>query len=380
MKRFQSGRRFGGLAAVLAGFLLAIPPAAAVADDLDFGRPGDPVKLVVGYQPFYSEAWSGVVIRGRRLYEKYLPPGSTVEFNVGLQGSVIVNSMLAGKAHIGYLGDMPAIVATTKEQVADVRIVAAIGLGQDQCNVFLVRADAPAFADAQAGLRWLDGKKVAVPTGSCADRFGQAVLRKLGIKPESYVNQNIEVITSNFRAGKIDGAVIWEPTASRLVREGLAKRIASGASVGENDGAFLAIRADLIRQRPDVVKAWLNAELDAELFLADPKNSAEVAALASDYATGFDKRTLWTALYGRQDAAVGGVPLRLTLPFAVTPDVQGLIDADTSFLYSIKAINVEKLRADAIAPQIAQAVLQERGLKSPAARIQALDAKEYKGD
>jgi len=367
------------LAAGLAAAALAFAGVGARADDLAFGKPGEPVKLVVGYQPFYTESWSGVVVRGKRLFEKYLPKGSTVDFEVGLQGAVIVNAMLAGKQHIGYLGDVPAIVSTTKEQVADVRIVAAIGLGQDECNVVLTRPDAPAFADAQAGLKWLDGKRVAVPMGSCADRFAQAAFRKQGIKPESYLNQNIEVITSNFRAGKIDAAVIWEPTASRLVHEGLARRVASGASVGENDGAFLVMRADLIRQRPDVVKAWLNAELDAELFLADPKNSAEVATLAAQYATGFPERTLWASLYGQKPAAAGAVPVRLTLPFALTPDVQALIDADTSFLHSIKAINVEKLRADALMPQFAQEVLKERGLTSPVARVQAQDEKAYAG-
>ncbi len=43
------------------------------------------------------------------------------------------------------------------------------------------------------------------------------------VQPKDYLNQNIEVMTSNFRAGKIDAAVIWEPTASRLVEEGLAQ-------------------------------------------------------------------------------------------------------------------------------------------------------------
>jgi len=334
---------------------------------------------VVGYQPFYSQSWSGIVVRGRKLYEKYLPKGSTVDFEVGLQGAVIVNAMLAGKEHIGYLGDMPAIVATTKEQVADIRIVGAIGLSNDQCNVFLTRTDAPAFASAQEGIRWLDGKRVAVPMGSCADRFSQAVFRKQGIKPESYLNQNIEVITSNFRAGKIDAAVIWEPTASRLVHEGLAKRIASGASVNEVDGAFLTMRADLIRQRPDVVKAWLNAELDAELYVADPKNSAEVAALAAQFATGFTERTLWAALYGKQPEAAGGTPVRLTLPYTITPEVGALIDADTAFLFTMKSINVEKLRADAVMPQFTRDILSERGLASPVERITAMDEKDYAG-
>ena len=89
------------------------------AADLDYGKPGDPIHLVVGYQPYYSEAWSGAVINGLQLWKKYLPKGSTVEFHIGLQGSIIVNSMLAGKAGLGYLGDMPAIVATTKRSVAD---------------------------------------------------------------------------------------------------------------------------------------------------------------------------------------------------------------------------------------------------------------------
>lgn len=74
---------------------------SALAADIDFGKPGEPVKLVIGYQPYYTESWSGIVMRGQKLYEKYLPKGSTVEFAVGLQGAVIVNAMLAGKQHIG---------------------------------------------------------------------------------------------------------------------------------------------------------------------------------------------------------------------------------------------------------------------------------------
>ena len=252
------------LAAAIGMGLLSAPTAQA--GDLEYGKPGDAVNLVIGYQPYYTESWSGVVMRGKKLYEKYLPKGSTVEFSVGLQGAVIVNAMLAGKQHIGYVGDMPGIVSTTKQDVADIRIVASVGLGTDACNVLLARPDAPKFANGKEGIKWINGKRIAIPLGSCADRFAQEAFKKEGVKPEAVLNQNIEVITSGFRAGKLDAAVIWEPTASRLVQEGLAKRIASGATVNENDGAFLTMRADLIKQRPDIVKAWLNAELDAQLY------------------------------------------------------------------------------------------------------------------
>jgi NitT/TauT family transport system substrate-binding protein len=356
-------------ALVTACSVVAMPARAA---DLDFGKVGEPVELVVGYQPYYTESWSGVVMRGKKFYEKHLPKGSKVEFQVGLQGAIIVNNMLAGKQHIGYMGDMPSIVSTTKTETADVRIVGTLGLGFDQCNIFLARNDAPKFANPKEALKWLDGKQVAVPKGSCTDRFAQATFKKEGVNPKDYLNQNIEVITSNFRAGKIDAAVIWEPTASRLVQDGLARRVASGASVNEGDGGFLAMRADLIKQRPDVVKAWMNAELDAQLFLADPKNANEVIKLVKEQTTGFSERALWYSLYGSYPENEGGTKTRITLAYAITPDARALIDKATAFLFSIKSINVEKLRPEAVMPEFADAALKERNLTAPIGSVHAL--------
>lgn len=358
--------------------LAAGAPHLVRAADLDYGKPGDPVDLVVGYQPYYTESWSGVVMRGKKLYEKYLPKGSKVDFAIGLQGAVVVNAMLAGKQHIGYVGDMPGIVSTTKEQVADIRIIATAGVGTDQCNVFLVRPDAPDFPNPRDGIKWLDGKRISVPLGSCADRFGQAVFRHEGVKPGAYLNQNIEVITSGFRAGKVDAAVIWEPSASRLVQEGLAKRVASGATVDEIDGAFVTMRADLIRQRPDVAKAWLNAELDAQLFLADPKNAMEVASMAAAQATGFTEKMLWSAMYQRYPDERGGAPVRLRLPYTITPEVMALITNATTFLHSIKSISVDKLRPEAVMPELAQEVLKERGLVSPVGQVEGKPEGEFR--
>ena len=357
-------------AAIVALGSLAGAPAGAA--DLDYGKPGTPIHLVVGYQPYYTESWSGVVMRSKKFYEKYLPKGSTVEFQIGLQGAIIVNNMLAGKQHIGYMGDMPAIVATTKQNTADIRIVGTAGLSFDQCNIFLVGNDAPKFADATAALKWLNGKTVAVPKGACTDRFAQATFKKEGVQPAEYLNQNIEVITSNFRAGKIDAAAIWEPTASRLVVDGLARRVASGASVDERDGGFIDMRGDLIKQRPDVVKAWMEAELDAQLFLADPKNAKAIIDMAKEQTTGFSEKALWYSLYGTYPASEGGTKTRINLQYAITPMSRALIDKATVFLHSIKSINVDKLRPEAVMPEFADAVLKERNLTAPIGDVFAL--------
>ncbi len=354
--------------AVISGF----NTSSVLAADLDYGKVGDPVQLVVGYQPYYTESWSGVVMRSKKFYEKYLPKGSTVEFQIGLQGAIIVNNMLAGKQHIGYMGDMPSIVSTTKTEVADIRLVAAVGLGKDMCNIVLARKDAPVFASPAEAIKWLDGKQVATPKGACSDRFAQSVFKKSGVTPKDYLNQNIEVITSNFRAGKIDAAIIWEPTASRLVEDGLAKRVASGVNGGENDAAFLAMRADLIKARPDIVKAWLNAELDAQLFFADEKNAAEVTKSIAEQTTGFTPKVLWKSIYGEYTTNEGGVKTRLTLPFGFTPEAIELLAKASEFLFSIKSINTPKMRPEAIMTEFTEAIMKERKLTAPIGDVSTL--------
>ncbi len=350
--------------------------AAAVKD---YGKPGEPIQLVIGYQPYYTESWSGVIMRDKKFYEKYLPKGSTVEFQIGLQGAIIVNGMLAGKVDVGYVGDMPGIVSTSHPDVRDIRLVSVLGLGYDQCNVFLVRTDAPKFGSPDEALKWLDGKSVAVPKGSCTDRFAQAVFKKKSLKPSEYLNQSIEVITSGFRAKKLDAAVIWEPTASRLVQEGLARKVATGASVDELDGGFMVMPQALLQQRPDIAKAWLEAELDAELYFADPKNAMDIAKMAKGQTTGFEQKSLWASAFGSTPKSEGGTDTRITLSYGFTPEALDLIKKASTFLVDIKSIKTE-IRPEAVVPQLTADILKARGLTAPVGQVKAQPDSAYAGN
>lgn len=356
---------------VTAAFLV-VAPMKSKAAELDYGKPGDPIDLVVGHACCFTEVWSVYALRHLESFKKYLPKGSTVNYVTGLQSAVIVNAMLAGKAHIGYMGDLVAYTAVTKQNVADIRMVAVVGSGYDQCNVFLVRKDAPQFKDAREAIKWMNGKQVATPKGSCTDMLVQEVFAQNQVKPAAYLNQSIEVISSGFKSGKLDAAAIWEPNASNIELEGNARRVASGLSFDEYGVSYLAMRGDLIKQRPDVVKAWLNAELDAELFLADEKNAPVMIQAIKQHVTGFSDRALWMALYGSYPGSVGGTQTRLTMPFVFTPQTDAHLRKGTAFLYSTKAINVDKLRPEAIAPEFAEQILKERGLKSPIGEVNAL--------
>ena len=216
----MSSTKFAVVSALAIAWVSTGFAAPANAADSDYGKPGTPIKLSVGHPCCYAAIWSAYIAHEKGLWKKYLPAGSEVDFEVALAGPPILNGMLAGKQQIGYLGDVPAIVATTKREMADIRMVAAVALSYDQCNILLVKSAAPKFDKAEDAVKWLDGKQFATPRGTCGDRFAQDMFKRENVKPASYLNQSIEVITSGFRADKLDGAAVWEPVASRSTRVG----------------------------------------------------------------------------------------------------------------------------------------------------------------
>jgi len=343
----------------------------------DYGKPGEPIKLVVGYQPYYTQAWSAVIQKEMELWKKYLPKGSEVEWQIGLQGAIIGNNMLADKNDIGYMGDMPTLVAISKQSVRELRMVAVLGLANDQCSVFLSRVEAPAFKTPEESVKWWDGKRVAVAKGSCTDRSGQETMRKFGIKPEQYLNQNIEVQTSNFKAGRLDGSIMWEPTASKMVLEGIAQRIGDTKMIGKMDGGFMAMQHELIKQRPDVVKAWLEAELDANLFWAKPENYMKVVEMALKNTQGFSKEALWMSMAGKYPAVQGGGDVRNIMYYGIDKDVMAMIADQVKFLHEIKSVHVAELPKELIMPEFTDEILKKRGLKVPLAKITAQPPESY---
>ncbi len=340
---------------------------------LAYGEEGDPIRLTVGYQPYYTQSWSGVAMRDQEFWRDHLPEGSQVDFQIGLQGSIIVNAMLAGQQQIGYMGDMPAIMSTYQRRVDDVRIVANIGIGQDQCNIFMVRSDAPEFESGEEAIKWMDGKQTAVPQGACTDRFARLAFQTLDVTPGRYLNQNIEVMTSGFRGGRLDAGAIWEPTASKMHIDGTARRVASGATVGGNDAGFLTMRHDLIEQRPDVALGWLKAELDAQRWVAesatDPEKAEQLISAAANQTEGLTRQHLWWALYGPYGEEVGGVEIRNRMPFSTDDEeVQTLLRDAAVFLEEVDSVPSPEMLEGAILPDFARQALEEAGLPNPLPR------------
>ncbi len=365
------------ISASIGAAILTFGLASAASAKVGFGKPGEPVKLVVGYQPYYTASWSGVVLNGKDLWKKYLPKGSSVRFEIGLQGSVVVGKLLGEKNHIGYMGDMPAIVSSMREKQVDLRMISVLGTSKQQCNIFLVPNNAPKFKTGMDAVKWMDGKLIAAPHGACTDRFALLAFEQAGIKPSKYLNMNIENITKNLEAGKIAGAAIWEPTASKIEMAGIARRGATGADFSgadAGDAGFLVMMNEIIQTRPDVHRAWLEAELDAQLFLADLGNANAVSKMADDQTEGIDRKVLWASLYRDE----GGIN-KLTLDFVFNAKVNKLVTAATAFLAKKKKFGKRKaLRPESIWDGMARKILKERGLKSPLGKIDGVPLSQYK--
>ena len=131
---------------------------------------------------------------------------------------------------------------------------------------------------------------------------------------------------------------------------------------------------DLIDQRPDVHKGWLEAELDAQLFMADPANADEVATLAEQQTEAIPKDVLWYSLYGGWPESQGGGDVKVQLDFIVTDRVQGLLDDATAFLYSLpkKPAAAATIREGGVSDAVAREIMEERGLKSPLAVVKVV--------
>ena len=347
--------------------------------DLAYGQQlkGKPVQFNVAVRPDWTQGWFGVVNEEKQIWKKYLPEGSEVTFSHPIQGGIVTNELIASKTMIGHNGDAPGLIATFQRERADIRAIGLIGSSPTgyHCYQILARTDAPQFRDSKEALRWFDGKVVATPKGSCSDRFFQDVLQREGIKPKEYLNQPIGVITTNLRAKKIDGAATWDPqgaAVSTIAGEGVARIVSTGAPWNERDSGTIVARKDFIDQNPDVVKAWLKAEIETQMWYYDPRNHAEVLRIAAKYVTGFTQKSLWFSMAGLIPEPYYGGPIRDEKLFVWNDDIYALHKRILDYLAREKITPSNQLLPGAIDDSMAREAMKEMKVTSPLVRIKAV--------
>jgi len=320
-------------------------------------------KFIVGYQPYDTISYQAIVNQELGLWKKYVPAGTEFEFQPALQGTIITNNILINKAQIGYMSVMPATIACSKDE-AEIKMVASLGMSEGtRCALVLVRSDAPKLESNEEVARWLDGKVIAAPKGSASDQYLLKFFAKYNVKPQKYLNQSIESIAANLRDKKLDAASMWEPTLSRVasdVGEGIARIVADGSACDNPDLGILIMRADFMKQYPEVAKGYLRAELEAQRYLIDPANWVSVTEMVSKYATGVPKRVLWYSIYGKVPANSKD-DIREWKSFYFNAREKANIAEVTPLLFKNKVIAVSRLRKGAVDDSLARQAFKEAG-------------------
>lgn len=358
-----------------AGLVLAVV-AALGAGALGAPAHAQTRSFTVGYFPSWVGAWPVVVAKKLGLYAKHLPAGTTVSWDLQVVGPPIVNNMLAGKTDVGYFADFPAIVAATKRDIQDIRVVATNSWSAGQlCRVILVRGDAPEFASPREALKWLSGKTVAFPKGTCMERFYSLLQEKEGLKME-VVYQSPEVIATNLRAKKVDAALLFQAHIAQITTRGIARVAVTGVPWSFPDGAFIVMRKAFIDGQPAAARGFLKAEIEALRFMAE--RPEETIKIVAEEVPGFTKRELWNALYGRMPAAAGATEVNFIAKMVIDDEVRKVMQDGVKFLHERKVVNAGALPDGALYDELINEVLREMKITPPLVVIRAQAANPFK--
>lgn len=250
-------------------------------------------SLTIGYQPFYSEAWSALIIKHAGLAEQYLPDGYSIdEWQVALQGAVIGNRMIAGKNQIGYAGDMPTITAIVNDETPiSCMAIAGYSKGQ-QCNLGVV----PTGSDITS-VKDLNGKTFSLTTGTCTHRFVLRFAQMEGLDFD-IKDTGINTILSSIREGSATIGFGWEPIMYRLVH-GLdeGRYLVTGVPYDIYDAAGIIMPDSLLESDPKAAKQWLKAELEAKHIMAtQPERAIDLVQKETEL-SNYSRSTLKGCLY-----------------------------------------------------------------------------------
>lgn len=354
--------------AIIGAVCLAVPAQAAEYNSASLDSiakqakqlEGDPIAISSNYWLAWTGAWDTVIMKEARLWEKWLPKGSTVNWKRNLQGPPVITDLVAGKQQIGYIGDNPALVATTKRELAPIALVAVNEMSQGRmCGGIIVRSDAPEFKDYKEAAKWLEGKVVGVPKGSCADRLGQYILQQENVNV-TWQQMQAEVIVTSLQAKKIDAAVMYEPHLSKAVTDGHARYAIFPAAYGESDADAIVMRQDFIDLHRDVAVAWLKANIEALYFLRE--KPIETINFVKKELPDYTRENLWYAMYGTPPAGTGADGPVLQGVMALTTDARELLNRGYKFLHGLKIVHEPELHPQAIQGDLVAQAFTELGL------------------
>jgi NitT/TauT family transport system substrate-binding protein len=275
--------RFAALAAGLA--------VAATGCSLDSASnsSGNVVNVVIGYQSkTINTVTAGTLLKAQGYLERRLNDITTrtgTKYNVTWQdydtGAPITAQMVAEKIDIGSMGDYPMLINGSKTQAnerARTEIVSVTGYNRKGAlNMVVVAPNSPAQK-----LTDLAGQKVSASVGSAGHGMLVQALSKAAINPSTGVevlNQQPQVGASALESGQVQALSQFVAWPGLLVFQGKGKLLYDGAELNYPTLHGVVMRRAYAAAHPEVLDAFLQAQLDATDFLNQkPLEAAKIVA------------------------------------------------------------------------------------------------------
>lgn len=250
------------------------------------------VIVVVGYQSkTINTVTAGTLLRAQGFLEHRLADitkRTGTKYRVVWQdydtGAPITAQMVAEKIDIGSMGDFPMLINGSKTQAnerARTEIVSVTGYQpKGALNMVVVAPNSTATAVTD-----LAGKKVSASVGSAGHGTLVRALSAAGINPRTGVevlNQQPQVGASALESGQVQALSQFVAWPGLLVYQGKAKLLYDGAELNYPTLHGVVVRRAYATAHPEVLDAFLQAQLDATDFLNDnPLEAARIVAESS---------------------------------------------------------------------------------------------------
>jgi NitT/TauT family transport system substrate-binding protein len=282
-------KRLIRLATLAAGLTIA---ASGCSLDSASQSSGNVVNVVIGYQSkTINTVTAGTLLRAQGYLEHRLADitkRTGTKYNVTWQdydtGAPITAQMVAEKIDIGSMGDYPMLINGSKTQAnerARTEIVSVTGYNpKGALNMVVVAPNSPAQK-----LTDLAGQKVSASVGSAGHGMLVQALSKAGLDPKTAVevlNQQPQVGASALESNQVQGLSQFVAWPGLLVFQRKAKLLYDGAELNYPTLHGVVVRRAYAAQHPEVLDAFLQAQLDATDFLnTKPLEAAKIVAEGS---------------------------------------------------------------------------------------------------
>src|SRR5215211_976525 len=242
-----------------------------------FGQQEQQQKILrIGYFPNINHAQAVIGI-GNGDFQKILGDNIRLEPIIFNAGPSAIESLLANRIDVSYIGPNPAINGYVVSGGKDVKVIAGATSGGAS---FVVRND--------SGINSVDdlgGKKFASPQlGNTQDVALRKYLEDNGYKTTENGGNVTVVPVANpdiltlFLKKEIDGAWVPEPWATRLLNEATGKIFVDERDLWPPEGKFVTaniiVRPDYLNENPDIIQKLLAAHVNETQWINSNKKEA----------------------------------------------------------------------------------------------------------